>query len=352
MAVNKIEFKAEGLDALRLYLLAQPKEHKLRQSDLARHFGVDRSTIGRWIVSLEANHVPIVWDEQKCVSIDRQHYMTHLRLTRHESIVAMLALRLFQQRQDKSDRNSVEMLQKIGVALRQGIAPQAGEHVLEHVGQQRLQLLDQRSDYQRALEAIGDAWIDSRKVQLRYRPLGSRRAFDEVFHPYILEPSQISRSTYVIGYSETVQAIRARKLERIERTPLVLDEPFTVRDDFDLHRLLTGAWGIWFSEDAQPVTVRLRFTSAQVIRRIGEERWHPSERTERDAEGRLLWIAEIDEPQEMLPWIRGWGADCEVLEPQELREKMIGELRRQMRVYGIADTDASDRQQRFDDIFG
>jgi CRISPR-associated endonuclease/helicase Cas3 len=49
----------------------------------------------------------------------------------------------------------------------------------------------------------------------------------------------------------------------------------------------------------------------------------------------LVWTAEIDEVKEMLPWIRGWGADCEVLEPAELREKVKGELRRQAGMYGI-----------------
>jgi len=333
MTITKIEFKSEGLDALRIYLLAQSTG--VKQADLARRFGVNRSTIGRWLMSLEANNVPILWDEQKRVSIDRQRFFTHLSLSRHESIVLMLALRLYHQHQDKSDHNAVEMLQKLGIALRQGVAPTAGDHVLALAHQQRLQVLDQRSDHQRVLAAIGDAWIDSRKVQIRYRPLDWRRAFDDVFHPYLLEPSAISRSTYAIGYSETAKAIRARKIERIERTPLVLDEHFIVDAEFDPFRLLGGAWGIWFDEGAQPITVTLRFSGEQAIRRVGEERWHPSERKERDAEGRLVWTAEIDEPQEMLPWIRGWGADCEVLGPQELREKMIGEVRRQMRMYGI-----------------
>jgi len=350
MTLSKAEFKSEGLDALRLYLLAQAGG--VRQADLARRFGVNRSTIGRWIMSLEATGFPIEWDEQKRVSIDRKRYFTHMSLSRHESIVLMLALRLYQQRQDKPDRDSVEMLQKLGITLRQGVAPAAGDHVLALVHQQRLQLLDQRSEYQRILEAIGDAWIDSRKVQLRYRPLNWRRAFDDVFHPYLLEPSPISRSTYAIGYSEMARAIRARKLERIERTPSLLDEHFTVDAGFDPFRLLGGAWGVWFDESAQAVIVTLRFSGDQAIRRIGEERWHPSERKQRDAEGRLVWTAEIDEPQEMLPWIRSWGADCEVLAPQELREKLIGEVRRQMRMYGIGDPPEGDRQQRFKDIFG
>jgi CRISPR-associated endonuclease/helicase Cas3 len=333
--------------------LAQPGGNPLRQADLARYFGIDRSTVGRWIMSLEANGVPILWDEQKRVAIDRKRYITHLSLSRHETIVLMLALRMYQQRQDKSDRNVVEMLQKLGIVLHQGIAPVAGEHVLAIAHQQRLQLNDpQQQDYQRVLEAIGDAWIDGRKVQIRYRSLRARRAFDEVFHPYLLEPSALSRSTYVIGYSELAGAIRVRKLERIERRPLVLDEPFTVAAGFDPFKLLGGAWSIWFDEDSQPVRVRLRFSGDQAIRRVMEERWHPSQRTERDPEGRLLWAAEIDEPQEMLPWIRGWGADCEVLEPQELRDQVLGELRRQMRAYDITEAASDNRQQRFDDIFG
>ncbi|MEN9934316.1 MAG: hypothetical protein RLZZ387_895 [Chloroflexota bacterium] len=348
--INKAEFKSEGLDALRIHLLAQATP--VRQADLARHFGVNRSTIGRWLISLEANDVPILWDEQKRVAIDRKQYVTHLRLTRHESIVLMLALRLYQQQQDKPDRNGVVMLEKLGIALRQGVAPEAGEYVLSLAHQQRRALLDQRSDYQRILEAVSDAWVDSRKVQIRYRPLNARRAFDDVFHPYLLEPSAVGHSTYAIGYSELAKAVRIRKLERVERTPLVLDERFSVIPGFDVFRLLGSAWRIWFDEGAQPITVRLRFAGNEAVRRIVETTWHPSQRTELDAEGRLLWTAEIDEPQEMLPWIRGWGGACEILQPLELREQVLGELRRQMRLYGITETTSDNRQQRFDDIFG
>ena len=156
----------------------------------------------------------------------------------------------------------------------------------------------------------------------------------------------------MIGYSETARALRIRKLERIERTPIVLAEHFELAPDFDPLKLIGGAWGVWFDEGGTPVSVRLRFSGEQAVRRMGEERWHPSERAERDSEGRLIWTVEVDEPQELLPWVRGWGAACEVLEPPELREQVLGDVRRQMRAYGIADAGADDRQRRFDDIFG
>jgi CRISPR-associated endonuclease/helicase Cas3 len=47
----------------------------------------------------------------------------------------------------------------------------------------------------------------------------------------------------------------------------------------------------------------------------------------------------------MLPWIRGWGADCEVVEPEGLREELVKEVRRMARVYGIEDVDTP--QPRF-----
>lgn len=339
--MSKAEFKSEGLDALRLYLLAQPRGVSVRQSDLARHFAVNRSTIGRWIESLEATEVPVRFDEQKRVSIDRGQYITHLRLSRHESVVLMLALRLYQQRQNTGDRNVVAMLQKLGVALHQGVAPTAGEHVLAIAQQQRLQLGEQPTEQQRVLEVLGDAWLDTLKVQMRYRPLRARSAFDDTFHPYLLEPSAISRTTYVIGYSELSAAIRVRKLERIERTPMLLGETFSVTPSFEPFKLLGGAWSIWFDADAVPTTVQLRFYGEKAIRRVLEERWHPSERTERDAEGRLVWTAEVDEPLEMLPWIRGWGPACEVLAPMPLRERVIAELRRQSALYQIDTSPAS-----------
>ncbi len=37
---------------------------------------------------------------------------------------------------------------------------------------------------------------------------------------------------------------------------------------------------------------------------------------------------------EMKPWIRQWGADCEVLGPTELRAEIAEEIRRAAEMYG------------------
>jgi len=78
--------------------------------------------------------------------------------------------------------------------------------------------------------------------------------------------------------------------------------------------------------------VELRF-SKQVARRVLETRWHPSEEVNEQDDGSLMWRASIAEPQEMLPWIRGWGADVEVLRPQELRATLKNEAEKMTILY-------------------
>ena len=52
-------------------------------------------------------------------------------------------------------------------------------------------------------------------------------------------------------------------------------------------------------------------------------------------DGSLLWRALIAEPQEMMPWIRGWGADVEVIEPEEIRTSLHIEANRLATLYGV-----------------
>jgi CRISPR-associated endonuclease/helicase Cas3 len=100
------------------------------------------------------------------------------------------------------------------------------------------------------------------------------------------------------------------------------------------------------------VEVVLKF-HPRVAHRVRETRWHRSEQVEEQPDGSLLWRARVAEPREMLPWIRGWGADCEVLEPQELREMLMGEAKAMAELYGWhVRSAAGAKSSTLDDFFG
>ncbi|MFQ5614714.1 MAG: helix-turn-helix transcriptional regulator, partial [Anaerolineae bacterium] len=312
--------KADRLLQLEQLLLAHPQG--LHRAEIARRLGVHRSTIGRDVDQL-SRRVPI-WEEGNLLGINRDDYLTHVRLTIHESMALHLAARLMATRTDRHNPHAAAALRKLGHAL-EPFSSQVSRHLLASA-----EVMDdqaQRHDpvYLEVLETLTRAWSQGQKVHLWHRHQDSGRVFEYDFAPYFIEPYAIGQTTHAIGRREPPGEVRTFKLERIQRIEL-LDRPYTIPEDFDPRRLLADAWGIWYTE-AEPVQVVLRF-HPRVAGRVRETRWHWSERLEEQADGSLVWRARIAEPQEMLPWIRGWGADCEVLEPEGLRETLIGEARR------------------------
>ena len=331
--MNRGLAKAEALDDLKRFLLARAPQ-SFSKSDLAERYNRTRKTIWEWIGELEDAGFPIQHTPDRKVFVDSDSHPTYLRLSREESVLVMLALRTMQQYVDKPLTHVTKVLEKLGLTLsnKKGIAPQVGQYVLKLA--QQTQVSTEKSDYQKTFDAVVRAWLNHQKIRIRYRPLHARAAFNDVFHPYLLEPSAIGHCTYMIGYSETAGGLRTRKLERIEGRPEVTDETFA-EPDIDIHSLLKGAWGIWFADDqAKPTQVRLRFDRS-AAQRLHEATWHPSEQKDTDEHGNIIWNAQLDEWQEITPWVLGWGADCEVLEPAELRQRVIENIQQSSRNYGL-----------------
>jgi CRISPR-associated endonuclease/helicase Cas3 len=327
---TRTQGKAARLGQMERFLLASPEG--LTQAELARLCGVHRSTIHRSLHDLADQGVPTWEAEDGRIGIDRDAYLTTIRISLDEAMAVFMAARLLARYSDKPNRHTVEALMKLGLSLDR-LAPQLAGHILHTSEALRLQLPDQPAEHQVRLETLTRAWSLGRKVQLRYRPLKSRRAFEETFAPYFLEPSAIGYSTYAIGKSDLVGHLRTRKVERIEQVQLT-SEPFAVPADFDPVTVLAGAWGVWFDADDAPTRVTLRFSPA-VARRVQESRWHPSQRVEAQEDGSLVWHAALDAVEEVVSWVRGWGADCEVLEPSGLREELVDEARRLAQLYGL-----------------
>jgi len=342
--------KAERLLQIEALLLAHAEG--LAQAEIARRLGVNRSTIHRYLPDLGRFCVYDTGDGR--LAIDRDHYLTGVRLTLHEAMALHLAARLMATRTDKHNPHAASALRKLGLALER-LAPLISRHLLTSAGVMDDQARRHDPVYLEVLETLTRAWSQGRMVHLWHRhESGHVHEYD--FAPYFIEPYAVGRTAHVIGWREPPKAIRTFKIERIQRIEMIVPaRPYTIPEDFDPREKLADAWGIWYTE-AEPVEVVLRF-HPRVTHRVRETQWHRSEQVEEQPDGSLIWQARVAEPQEMLPWIRGWGADVEVLEPKELRERMVGEARRLATMYGWAmhrstgEADAPDHD-RFGDIFG
>lgn len=190
-------------------------------------------------------------------------------------------------------------------------------------------------------EALVEGWRRGTYVQIRYRAPDSQPT-KMMVAPWWFEPAVWSDSNYMIGavkHGEHIKPI-SLKLDRIlDAKPL--QERFDRPDPDTLLHRVRESWGIWQGE-SDPVHVVLRFANRQ-FDRLRETHWHPTEQTFIDATGSVLWEALISEPREMKPWIRGWGPDVEVLEPDWLRSEIASEAAQTARIYG----QQSDTKRRF-----
>lgn len=349
--MNHAESRNQLLDQVERLL--RMSNMPLSKAEIARRCDVNRSTISRLEQSLLERGVALRYDEEGRWYIDRNAYVTNIKLQRNEALTVYLACRLLARYSDKPNQHVVVTLEKLAVALSAMSRP-LGDHINTTTQALRARLPSTISQHQQTLEILGQAWVEGRVVDMQYRPLRAQRPFRHRFAPYFLEPSAIGFATYAIGYSDPPGKLRTRKLERIESVVLT-NETFGVPAEFDAVKLLEGAWGIWFDEEDQPKPVTLRFSKI-VERRVRESRWHPSERIEPQVDGTLLWHGDIDAVEEFIPWVRSWGVDCEVIEPVELRQQMAGEVYRQAQQYGwqVGRSTIVDKVDHtlFDDIFG
>lgn len=322
------ETKASRLLQLESLLLAHPEG--LSQSEIARRLHVNRSTIHRYLPDLPGHFYV---DDTGRWCIDRSAYLVNVRMTLHEAMAVHLATRLLATRMERQNPHAASALRKLGTALER-LAPRISGHLLKTADTMDDPSQRQDPNFLRTLETLTLAWAQLRKTKVWHRKEDGR-VNEYIFAPYFIEPYAVGQAVHAIGWREPPDALRTLKVERIERVELLRDS-YEIPENFDPAELLKDAWGIWYTEE-EPIEVVLKFAPC-VARRVRETRWHRSEQVQELPDGSLLWRAWIAEPQEMLPWVRGWGADCEVIAPEELRQVCREEAAKMVENYFVEET--------------
>ena len=300
--------KAERLQEMkRLYV-----QRAYSDIEMAERLGVDRTTVYRDRIEFTREY-PLELDDAGRYHIDRVRLISEIKVNLHEALALYLAARKSSRQTRFHQPHAASGLEKLAAALRQ---PMTGRLL-----KAAETLLKQEQDAGRVgiLETLTKAWVEQKKVRIRYQRLDSQDFINHTISPYLIEPSIWSDGVYVIALSDVTEKIIPFKVDRIENAALS-GESFALPADFDDQELLRNAWGIWFSERGL-VTVRLRF-NRNVTRRVKESIWHPLEKVMDLPDGDCEWSVEVAEWREMLPWIRGlwskimhdgdsYDADCE-----------------------------------------
>jgi predicted DNA-binding transcriptional regulator YafY len=108
------------------------------------------------------------------------------------------------------------------------------------------------------------------------------------------------------------------------------DQPFEPRPENAWRPLLQNAFGLFHGDETIPVTLRFSPFRARWIR---EQHWHPFQvLTELPGGGLELTLPAADF-REIKMKILQFGADCEVITPQALREEIQVEIAKMAGMY-------------------
>lgn len=286
----------------------------MRAIDLADRLDVDRRTVYRDVDFLCGQGIPI-WQSDGRFGINRTRYISTVNLSFHEAIALVLAGLLLSRTIDERNPHVMSALRKLAVTLPRPLTAhlkRAAERVQTH-----------HDDIQQiaVLEALAEGWGTGRKVRVGYRSPRSGALRERILSPYALEPTP--SGIYVIGHDDWAKDMRTFKLDRLE-TAVLLKDSFTIPESFDLESHLSSGWRIMAGDHIQEVV--LKFTP-EVTPHIYERQWHPTQKLERVEEnGGCLFRVQVAQPEEMQPFIRSWGAQVEVLEPEWLRDQIAAEL--------------------------
>jgi predicted DNA-binding transcriptional regulator YafY len=183
----------------------------------------------------------------------------------------------------------------------------------------------------RVLDLVAQAGFQGRVLRCEYRSSRGRNWHPNEYEIYFYELNHRNLEPYIVALERSYsREVRVFKLARMRNLRL-LDEYYEVPEDFDPHEFLAGAYGIVVGEKAAEVKLRAEPTVAAWFR----------EREAHDENVRLVrefddggleavvtgWLAANGDAHELMSFLLGLGPNVEVLEPQEIRERVARELK-------------------------
>ncbi|MBT4140262.1 MAG: transcriptional regulator [Candidatus Latescibacteria bacterium] len=124
---------------------------------------------------------------------------------------------------------------------------------------------------------------------------------------------------------DSLLTLAAERIQDLE----ISSEAFEIPSGLSVEDKVGQAFGIIFED---PIDVKIRFSASQVPY-IRERIWHPSQEIEELDTGDIVLSFQAGGFFEIKSWIMSYGAQAEVLEPENLRTEVVAELEKNMAIY-------------------
>jgi len=298
------------------------RESSCTISGLAEELEVTERSVFRYVSSLRDAGFPIVFDKERgTYAFDNAFKLKKARLNIDETLALTMSRRMLRPLGETFQRAFDSLERKVlDVSLPSRELQHASAFVLASHD------MAEKVDVSKLLKALTKACGEHRLVHISYAGLQSRKKTSRDVEPYYLffTPDGFWN---LRGYCRLRDGWRTFALDRVEAWQ-VLDRTFVpkILAD-DVGRQLSRGFGSYL--DGESVKVVVRFS--QAIRPYVERRiWHPSQETREVSDGSLEVRFVTTGIEAVKFWLYRWIPHVRVIEPEELKVEMLGELRLQV----------------------
>lgn len=329
------------LDALRALLTRHPSG--LTLYELADELGVTTRSLRRYLqeVKRELDLVAarprpggaVVW------RLAPGEAPRKVEVRRTQAYALLAARRLFEPMRGSALYEEIDMATQklLGVARRPGRGPNAG--VADAGLEERfLYLPFAPKDYAAHTEALDDlfqAVADLRPLTCKYLRQKDGKEERVTIHPYAMV--LYKEAIYCVGLHVQKAQVRTFLLDRMRDTECAARERFVLPDGFSIDQYYEGQFGIFRGEAPRRVVVEF---DARVVEYVRTRRIHPSQVLVDLPGGGVRLEMTIGDLTEVATWVLGFGETAIVLEPEDLRQRVRGELAAALARYDQARPDA------------
>ncbi len=177
-------------------------------------------------------------------------------------------------------------------------------------------------------EKVGSALLRRKRLLLTYHARGNDQVTEREVSPQRLV--HYRENWYLDAWCHLRKGLRAFSVDAI-RDAVVLEKPARDLPEKTLDQVLGAGYGIFSGARVQ--WAKLRFTP-QRARWVASEQWHPRQKGRFDDDGGYLLEIPFADDRELIMDILKYGADCAVLGPASLKDRVVAELERTRSNYG------------------
>ena len=308
------------------------RSHITRQ-DLEERLGISWATLKRDLSYMKDRlHAPIVFDrglggyryEDTRKSIGPQFELPGLWFSAEE-IHALLTMQHLLANLDTGGLlgpHIQPLLSRLSGLL--GTTDGSNEEVQKRI---RIETVGAREFHLDHFQVIGSALIRRKRLVIRYHARGTDEVTEREVSPQRLV--HYRDNWYLDAWCHMRHDLRAFAVDAIKLAQL-LDLKAKDIDDQRMNDMVKSGYGI-FSGD-QVTWATLLFTPERA-RWVAAERWHPLQVGHTQEDGSYLLRVPYTDDRELIMDILKYGADCQVLEPLSLVDKVLAQMEQLQRNY-------------------